>query len=178
MHYWNSGNTGDVVCLHSKATARNMQPWGAGCAWIWTIKIYKFVENNTKMSYESEKKTILFLSLLHVLKFKISHRIITYTLRTWYVSNLAIFWLCDWDFGACVRVFWITSRVGVSVFPHTSWVHAKWGGQNSQTVRVYAHTYNMTPSVSSVSSYPTVLTNTIWILVLFSFAEVDMICFK
>ena len=24
----------EIVCLHSEATAQNMQPWGAGCALI------------------------------------------------------------------------------------------------------------------------------------------------
>ena len=74
-----------------------------------------------------------------------SHRIITYTLITWYVSNFAIFWVCGWDFCVCACVSWSLNRGCVSVFLHTSWVHAKCCGQNSQTIRVYAHTYNMYP---------------------------------
>ena len=46
-----------------------------------------------------------------------------------------------------------TIGLGAPVFLYTSRVHAKCGGQNSQTIRVYAHTWNMTPSVSSVFSY-------------------------
>ena len=34
LHYGNSGNRGDIVCLHSEAAVQNMQPWGAGCALI------------------------------------------------------------------------------------------------------------------------------------------------
>ena len=60
-----------IVCLHSETTAWNMQPWGAGSALIWTIKILKFTKNNIKTSHETENKSILFLLLLHVLKFKI-----------------------------------------------------------------------------------------------------------
>ena len=81
----------------------------------------------------------------------ISHRFITYTLITWHVSNMAILWSCGWDLDVCAPVSWNTNHGCVSVFPHTSWVHAKCGGQNSQTIRVYLHTYNMTPSVSSMS---------------------------
>ena len=103
------------------------------------------------MSYESENNDILFLLLFHVLKFKIYLRIITYTLITWYVSNLAIFWLCDQDLYVCASVPQGTNHACVSVFPHTSWVHAKCGGQSSQTSRVYAHTCNLTPSVNSMS---------------------------
>ena len=44
---------------------------GAGSALIYTIKTCKFDENNMKMSYDSENKSMLFLLLSHVLKFKL-----------------------------------------------------------------------------------------------------------
>ena len=79
-----------------------------------------------------------------------------------------------------------TMGLGVPVFLYTSTVHAKCGGQNSQTIRVYAHTWNMTPSVSSMSSVTSCWVQAYWaykyymnfVLISFSFGEVDMSFFQ
>ena len=42
----------------------------------------------------------------------ISDRIITSALIKW-LSNLAIFWVCDWDLGVCVLVFSEARTIGV-----------------------------------------------------------------
>ena len=70
MHYENCGNRRySLPAFWSNCTKHAAM--GAGCALIWSIKILKLVENNINMSYESENKTILFLLLLYVLKFKL-----------------------------------------------------------------------------------------------------------
>ena len=83
---------------------------------------------------------------------KINH---LYTLITWYVSKLTIFWLCTWLGLLCVcSCFLKHEPLGcVHVSSHILSACYKCGGQNSHKIRVYAHKYNMTPSVSSVSSH-------------------------
>ena len=83
---------------------------------------------------------------------KINH---LYTLITWYVLKLTIFWLCTWLGLWCVCSCFLKHEplVRVHVTSHILSACYKCGGQNSQTIRVYAHKYNMTTSVSSVSSH-------------------------
>ena len=86
----------------------------------------------------------------------ISHRFVAYSLKTWYLSNMAIGHLLIGWLGivcVCARVL-AAQTVGVYLcfLPHAaSFSHAKCCGPHSQTIRLYAHTYNMTPSVSYVS---------------------------
>ena len=146
---------------------------------------WKFLENNVKIGYESQTKSI-FLFWLHALKFKIY--LIYISLITWYLSNLAIFWLCGWDLAVCARVSWGTNPGDGSVFPHISWVH------NSVVVKTHRqqeymhslHTHiiwhplsTLCPQLPDVGCSPSVLTDNIWILTLisFSFIKVDRIFF-
>ena len=94
------------------------------------------------------------MSLLHRPKFKLYLRDLSlhsHNMTCIKLGHLLIVWL---ELGClCACVSWRTNLGCVSMFPQASWVHAKWGDQNSPTIGVYAATYNMTPSVSSVSSY-------------------------
>ena len=122
-----------------------------------------------------ENRSILFLLLLHVLKFKscLIHIFITYTLITWFVSNLTIFWLCamvlTW---VCMLVFPEARTMGVCSRFLTHLECMLSVVVKTQTTRVHAHTHIIWHPLSAlclqlpdVGCSPTVLTITLWIFI-------------